>query len=387
MLVPLFYIAENYLGQEFSREMGPLVTLLFTINDRGVRGSLLKKSAVLAKHLDNNSLNVNVFEPLCSGFSDSSGALRELTLRATAVLMPHLTQPNLEKLSRYLVRLQSDTEDKIRQQVVSFFAKLAPHLTEITRSKILLPALTRGMKDPMSPCRLAALDATLSVKQLFSPTGIASQVVPAVSPCLVDPSTAVRKSAFSIMEDLLFVLRQESERLSHLPEAPDPGAATSASGVPPPPASAPAPPVSAPVLPPAASTSSTGYFSSWMSSSTAAPTPTPAVVTTAPVPMGRVAPVIPPTNAMSSLSIPQSMDNSGSGWGDEDDGWGDDDLVADNDLAMRNIAASPVSAPLSGAARAKLKIPGAKTAGVPTAKPAVKKLTIDDNLDDGWDDF
>ena len=94
------------------------------------------------------------------------------------------------------------------------------------------------------------------------------------------------------------------------------------------------------------------------------------------------------------MIIPPTNDHSGSGWNDTDDdeGWGDEDLVIDNDLAMRKIAGSPVSAPplsLPGgtAPRAKLKIPGVKTTGVPTAKPAVKKLTIDDTIDDGWDDF
>ena len=254
MLVPLFYIAEHYLGQDFSREMGPLVTMLFTINDRGVRGSLLKKAPLLAKHLDNNALNVNCFEPMCSGFSDSSAALRELTLQATGVLVPHLTQPNLEKLSRYLVRLQSDTEDSIRQKTVVFFAQLAPHLTEISRQKMLLPALQRGMKDVTSPTRLAALQAVVAVKELFSPNAIASQVVPAVAPCLVDPAAAVRKEAFSIMEDLLFVLRQESQRLAHLPEAPEMSGGNVAARPVAPPVSAPAPSIPAPAAAPVPST-------------------------------------------------------------------------------------------------------------------------------------
>ena len=81
--------------------------------------------------------------------------------------------------------------------------------------------------------------------------------------------------------------------------------------------------------------------------------------------------------------------NDDSGWGDEDDdGWGDDDDVdVDNDLAMRNIAAPPISAPLPTASRGKLKIPGVQTSGVPTAKPAVQKLSLDDSVGDGWDDF
>ena len=388
MLVPLFYIAEHYLGNDFSREMGPLVTMLFTINDRGIRGSLLKKVPLLAKHLDNNSLNVNVFEPLCSGFSDSSAALRELTLMATSVLVPHLTQPNLEKLSRYFVRLQSDSEDKIRQQTVVLFAKLAPHLTEVSREKLLLPALSRGMKDAMSLTRLASLQAVLSVKQYFSAVGVARQVIPAVSPCMVDPSSAVRKEAFSIMEDLLFVLRQESERLSQLPEPVDRANASVTAGmVQPTPAAAPRPvaPAPAPVTAPAPA-SSGSYFSSWYSSSTA-PSQAPASVS----PQSEAAPpsapsIVPQTKAVASMSLSNNSNNNSltaDGWGD-DSGWGDedDDPFGGNDLAMRNIAPAPVPA----AGRGKLKIPGAKPLGVPT-KPTVQKLAVDDGLDDGWDDF
>lgn len=384
MLVPLFYIAETHLGDDFSNEMGPLVTLLFTINDRGVRGSLLKKTSVLVKYLDNNSLNVNVFEPMCSGLSDSSAALRELTLKATSILVPHLTQPNLEKLSRYLVRMQSDTEDSIRTHTVTYFGKLAPYLTEVSRSKLLMPALIRGMKDVMSTTRLAALQATLSVKQFFSPAGIASQVVPAVAPCLVDPSATVRKEAFSIMEDLLFVLRQESERLSHLPEPQGSGGghAAVANSVPLPPVSASAPAVvAAPFAAPAPAASSGSYFSSWMTSSSSS-TPVPAPASVAPVATAPVtAPVMP--RAAPPIVDATLIDDA---WGDDDDiGWGDDN----NDLAMRNLASAPRGSSIGGAS-SKLRVPGAKlskASPVVAVKPAVQKLSLEDSIDDGWDDF
>jgi SCY1-like protein 1 len=110
-----------------------------------------------------NALNQAVFEPMCSGFSDSSAALRELTLKATLVLVPYLFQPNLEKLSRYLVRLQSDQEASIRTNTVIFFSKLAPYLTDTTRQKLLL----RALKDNFKPCRLAALQSTLKAKGIL----------------------------------------------------------------------------------------------------------------------------------------------------------------------------------------------------------------------------
>ena len=99
-----------------------------------------------------------------------------------------------------------------------------------------------------------------------------------------------------------------------------------------------------------------------------------------------VAPVVPTTTAQTRGIVDDS-------WGDDDDdgGWGDDDDVdLDNDLAMRNIAAPPRSAP-SGLGRSKLRVPGGATssssATLAVVKPAVQKLSLDDTVDDGWDDF
>ena len=78
---PLFSIAENHLmsdPDEFKAALTPIVEVLFKINDRGVRGALLQRSALYSAHMDKAALNVSVFEPMCSGFTDSSGALREL---------------------------------------------------------------------------------------------------------------------------------------------------------------------------------------------------------------------------------------------------------------------------------------------------------------------
>jgi len=417
ILPPMFYIGEHHLqGEAFVKELSPLISLLFSINDRGIRGSLLKKVPLLVQHLDNYSLNSSVFEPMCSGFSDSSGALRELTLKATLSLVPHLTAPNTEKLSRYLVRLQNDDEAAIRTNTVIFFSKLAPHLSEMTRSKLLLPAFIRAMKDPFTPCRLAALQSTLQAKQFFDAEGIASKVLPAVTPCCVDPAANVRKEAFSAVDDLLYLLRQESERLAALPEptenggvappagnigtrsgAPTSGNSHGAAPVRPPPAPssglAPTPAAPAPA--------SGGYFSSWMSSSTSSKKTVPAPAPLPPPPMP--APVAP-----SPMSNP-APGNDGWGGDDDDDGWGDDDDV--EPIAVPAPAAKPVAAGKKmtnndddffgaafgaaakpagmatrkpvGSSAGKLKMPTTKP-----AKPAVQKLSpADGDLSDGWDDF
>ena len=374
MLNPFFYISETILDRTTlgTQGIGKMIGILYKINDRAIRGTLLQKANYMADHFDKVTLNDAVFEPMCGGFSDSSAALRELTLKATASLVPHLSHPNLEKLSRYLVRLQSDPESSIRTNTVIFFSKLAPYLTEATRQKILLPAFVRAMKDPFTPCRLAALRSTVKAKTFFDPMGIASRVMPAITPQLLDPSSEVRREAFMAVDDLLFVLRQESERLSTLPEQtltnPNiPSTATTTgttngTTAPPLPVPPPAIPNSAVPMgrPPIATSTgmgtsapssggfSLGGISSWMTSSTSQSNnsnsgkPMAAVPSAMPIQQQQQQQQQPmyqnqstyavPTPAMNQMNFNNTTTNNDDNWDDVDDniddddgGWGDDD--------------------------------------------------------------
>jgi SCY1-like protein 1 len=414
----MFYIAENYISDDLGNELGPTIAMLFGVADRGIRGALLQRTPLLALHMDDNALNTNVFGPMCSGFSDSSPALRELTLKSTLVLLPHLTAPNLEKLSRYLVRLQADPEPSIRTNTVIFFSKLAPHLTESSRQKMLQPAFSRAMKDTFAPCRLSALKCILLVKEFFSANQIADQIIPAVSPHLLDSDAQVRREAFLALDHFVLAVRQESERmLSMAPPAPAPGVVQPQS------AAAVAPPPVAGSKPTPAPASGGWGLTSWMSSSTAAEPDAPASQSAAPVarhvpqPPPPVVPMAAPVPALASMTINDNSD----GWGGGDgDGWGDESFSSAH-LSSSNIihTAPPFAAPKPAVAppqhslfnapaeddffggfdsnppkpimaskprltKGKLVVPGASKK---PAKPAVTKLAVTDDLDDGWDDF
>ena len=380
MLNPLFYIAEHMLDTAtIGKRLGKVIGILYKVNDRAIRGTLLQKATFMAECFDKNTLNEAVFEPMCGGFSDSSAALRELTLKATAALVPHLTHPNLEKLSRYLVRLQADPESSIRTNTVIFFSKLAPYLTEVTRQKILLPAFVRAMKDPFTPCRLAALRSTVQAKAFFDPAGLASRVLPAIAPQLLDPSPEVRREAFIAVDDLLFVLRQESERLSTLPVdalPPIPGSTNGPAAPPAVNAPPPRPPTTTTSTPAASSSSSTfslGGISSWMSSSkaTAAPAPAPPLGATQYSPAAPPVNTVPPSAAMNQVNLRDDWDDDGldnDGNQEDDGGWGDDD-----DLDVSNTAPNPV------------RHSSAIGAAVPTGATALFAPSEDDDFFGGLD--
>ena len=415
VLMPLFFIAENYLtGDAFTTEMKPLIGLLFQVKDRGVRGTLLQKMNLLKDNLDANTLNQKVFEPMCSGFSDSSPALRELTLKSTLGLVSHLTAPNLEKLTRYLVRLQADTEVSIRTNTIIFISKLASHLTPVAREKMILPAFVRALRDTFAPCRLAALQCMVETFECFDPQGLASKLLPSITPHLLDPDSNVRKEAFKVSEALLVRLRTESDKMTAHEQAQRAKIQTQSA-----PNSGNAPAMTAEETKSATS----GYlkgFASWMASSaqpTAVdPQPMQPQLPPTPVQAVRAAPQRPPP-APSSAPLPVSVqqaaqkqfssmnvndgwddvDDDG-GWGDDadvsggggDGGWGDDDIDVSGGAVEEDPFASigmktavPKSTGLSMGGSKKLVMP--KKAG----PVAVKKLAVsdEDDMADGWDDF
>lgn len=447
MLQPLFFILESYLdASQIGKELSPLISPLFLVKDRGVRGALLNKVGFMSQHLEKNKLNASVFEPLCSGFNDSSAALRELTLKATFGLVPFLNAPNLEKLSRYLVRLQSDSETSIRTNAVIFVAKLAPHLSEVSMQKMLLPAYARAMKDPFLPCRLAGVQSTLNTKELFTMNDIATKVLPCVMPLLLDPMPNVRQEAFHVVNTFLISLKQESDRMETIAQqqqqqqqaagggggAPSANGATTAAGK-----------VTAPTPAPASGSYLRG-LSSWMASSakpeTGAMAPSPssgppqpqpqpprAAAVAAPVPHYNAA--APPVRQFAATSLAAPPPAGNDGWGDEeeeDDGWGDED-DGGNDLGMSNIgknttpiantnsllSSTPFSTPnqfdedddpfasigmktMTSTVvrpRGKLILPKKKPGSTITLKPkaaaapATKLKMDDDEIVDGWDDF
>ena len=435
MLVPLFFIEEHFQEPDkVGDELSPLVAKLFLVPDRGVRSVLLNQVGFFTKNLNKNALNSSVFEPLCSGFNDSSPVLRELTLKATHALLPSLHPPNLEKLSRYLVRLQSDAESSLRTNAVIFIAKIAPHLSEVSKQKMLLPAYVRSMKDPFSPCRLSALKSTMMSKSLFTKQDLATKVMPSVMPLLLDPMMDIRQEAFRAVRDLLEDVQQESNRMTELGDPPmigAPGTAPSG-GVPQRSLSQSGTTATKAVAPNIAARSSTastnsssrsgylGGISSWMGSSTA---PTPAVVnpiasTSAPTARPITAPQPPAQQfAAASLNAPSPSPAADEGWGDEgDDNWSDDDDDNDNALAFSNIgggnqtikpSTTTNNAPSMGgfgggmdddpfaslgmktAAVVKPRVGASKgKLALPKKKPPAKKLTIDrSDVGDGWDDF
>lgn len=171
---------------------------------------------------------------MCSGFTDSSAPLRELTLKSAISLVPYLTSSSLEKLTRYLIRLQSDPEASIRTNTIIFVGKVIHNLGENQRQKLILPAFTRAMKDEFTPCRLAALKAVFQCREYLKVKNLATDVLPLVCPHLMDGVQEVRDEAFKVVDHFMVLLKEECLEMNKQQEQtnrPNSTDKTSSSGV------------------------------------------------------------------------------------------------------------------------------------------------------------
>lgn len=215
VLLKPFLKCSNMLDNDvdFQRLVLPTITKLFNSNDRSVRVLLLQNLPTNANHLDSKLLNGDIFNSICSGFTDSAPQMREATLKSVVFLAPKLSKKNLnEVLLRNLVVLLKDREPSIRTNTLICLNKTMSHFDEETKKKVVLGSFPQGARDQFIPARLAALRGMMANLTTVETDGqaLAGKVIPGITYALVDPSPEVRSLAFIIMEKTVETLKQIS---------------------------------------------------------------------------------------------------------------------------------------------------------------------------------
>ena len=262
---------------------------------------------------------------------------------------------------------------------MTMIPQLAPHLSEVARQKLLLPAFGRASKDPHPPCRLASLRSTTLCQEYFTLDELATKVLPGCMPLVLDGVGDVRSAAFEVIDEFLRKLKSAHKQRSVGEVSGTVSTVTSKMPVLP---SVAALPSAAAVAP--SSGSYLGGLSGWYSStSAAAPTPPPPRPVVPP-PQAQGAPVAKPAAPkFSSINIGGETLGTSGGWDDDDDDLGLDDNEEEDvfaSIGMNSKKAMPAS---SGG---KLIMKKAVLPSSKVKKADVKKLSLDDEFD-GWDDF
>jgi SCY1-like protein 1 len=112
------------------------------------------------------------------------------------------------ELLKYLAKTSNDEQPGIRTNTTICLGKISKNLGVGTRSKVLIAAFTRSLRDPFIHARNAALMALAVTSDSFSEDDCATKILPSLCPCLVDKEKLIRDQANKTMDVYLQKVRK-----------------------------------------------------------------------------------------------------------------------------------------------------------------------------------
>jgi SCY1-like protein 1 len=184
------------------------------MTDRTIRLALLEALPMFVERLDKRTVTDKIFPNVAIGFSDTAPIIREQTIKSMVLFSNKLSDKVVNnEVLRHLGKCQTDPEAGIRTNATVCLAKIAPQLTPDMRQKVLASGLARVLKDPFSPARIAGLAGFVATFEYYSAEELASRVLPAVSPLLLDPEKAARDLAFQLLKTISGLLQTAADKM------------------------------------------------------------------------------------------------------------------------------------------------------------------------------
>ncbi|EPS37165.1 hypothetical protein H072_9244 [Dactylellina haptotyla CBS 200.50] len=201
-------IAEKLSDEEWEASITPAVVRLFASPDRAIRVFLLDNLPKMIDHLSKKVVSDNIFPQLVTGFSDVAPVVREQTVKSILVIINKLSDRQINgDLLKYLAKTQNDEQPGIRTNTTICLGKIAKNLGSHTRSKVLVAAFTRSLRDPFIHARNAALMALAATAEVFDDNDCATKCLPAICPALIDKEKVIRVQAQKTLEIFLARLK------------------------------------------------------------------------------------------------------------------------------------------------------------------------------------
>jgi SCY1-like protein 1 len=144
-----------------------------------------------------------------SGFTDVAPVVREQTVKAVLTIIGKLSDRTINgELLKYLAKTSNDEQPGIRTNTTICLGKISKNLGVSTRSKVLIAAFTRSLRDPFVHARNAALMALAVTSDAFSEDDCANRILPALCPSLIDKEKLIRDQANKTMDVYLQRIRK-----------------------------------------------------------------------------------------------------------------------------------------------------------------------------------
>ncbi|KAL4888450.1 armadillo-type protein [Aspergillus ambiguus] len=196
VLSAILKIGSKLSQDEYSSKLTPVVVRLFANPDRALRVCLLDNLPLMIDNLPQKVVNDKIFPQMTSGFTDVAPVVREQTVKAVLSVVPKLSDRTINgELLRFLARTANDEQPGIRTNTTICLGKIAKHLGQGSRSKVLIAAFTRSLRDPFVHARCAGLLALCATLEFFTEEDCATRILPAICPSLLDREKLMRDQA------------------------------------------------------------------------------------------------------------------------------------------------------------------------------------------------
>jgi SCY1-like protein 1 len=141
--------------------------------------------------------------------------VREQTVKAVLTIISKLSDRTINgELLKYLAKTQNDEQPGIRTNTTICLGKISRNLGLGTRSKVLVAAFTRSLRDPFVHARNAALMALAATADVFNEDDCANRILPALCPTLIDKEKLVRDQANKTLDLYLLKIRKSAAVMS-----------------------------------------------------------------------------------------------------------------------------------------------------------------------------
>lgn len=194
-------ISTKLSNDDFDTKITPVVIRLFQNPDRAIRVCLLDNLPLMIDRLSQKTVNDKIFPNLVTGFTDLAPVVREQTLKSVLTIVGKLSDRTINgELLKCLAKTANDEQPGIRTNTTICLGKIAKHLGTSSRSKVLIAAFSRSLKDPFVHARSASLMALSVTGDCFSDEDCAARLLPAMCPLLIDKEKLVRDQAVKTVD-------------------------------------------------------------------------------------------------------------------------------------------------------------------------------------------
>lgn len=204
-------ISTKLTDDDFEAKVTPVVVRLFSSPDRAIRVCLLDNLPLMIDRLPQKVVNDKIFPQMVTGFTDLAPVVREQTVKAVLTIIGKLSDRTINgELLKYLAKTSNDEQPGIRTNTTICLGKIAKNLGVSTRSKVLIAAFTRSLRDPFVHARNAALLALSVTADSFNDDDCANRILPALCPCLIDKEKLIREQTNKTMDVYLQRIRKSA---------------------------------------------------------------------------------------------------------------------------------------------------------------------------------